>query len=151
MKWPQWGSSDQKALGLPELIAIALGGMIGGGIFTILGISVDLIGPYTPIAILAGGLIAALAAYSYVKLGVYYRDEGATYGFFKRTFPASPVAAALIGWYVISFALLIAGLVAAFPPLWIAAVVLLLLPIAAAIIFGIVFFIMFATEGLGEC
>lgn len=101
MKWPQWGSSSDKALGLPELIAIALGGMIGGGIFTILGISVDLIGPYTPIAILAGGLIAALAAYSYVKLGVYYRDEGATYGFFKRTFPGSTVAAALIGWYVI--------------------------------------------------
>jgi len=29
-----------KALGLPELVAIALGGMVGGGIFTILGISV---------------------------------------------------------------------------------------------------------------
>ena len=28
-----------KALGVPELIAIALGGMVGGGIFTILGIS----------------------------------------------------------------------------------------------------------------
>jgi len=92
---------SEKALGLPELIAIALGGMIGGGIFTILGISVAMIGPYTPLAIFAGGMIAALAAYSYVKLGVYYRDEGATYGFFKRTFPSSPVAAALIGWYVI--------------------------------------------------
>lgn len=103
MKLPQWlrSNDDKKALGLPELIAIALGGMIGGGIFTILGISVALIGPYTPLAIGAGGLIAALAAYSYVKLGVYYRDEGATYGFFKRTFPGSPVAAALIGWYVI--------------------------------------------------
>ncbi|WP_430462719.1 APC family permease [Thalassolituus sp. LLYu03] len=103
MKLPHWltQAPQGKALGLPELIAIALGGMIGGGIFTILGISVALIGPYTPLAIAAGGLIAALAAYSYVKLGVYYRDEGATYGFFKRTFPGSPVAAALIGWYVI--------------------------------------------------
>lgn len=103
MKLPHWvtGNPDKKALGLPELIAIALGGMIGGGIFTILGISVALIGPYTPLAIAAGGVIAAMAAYSYVKLGVYYRDEGATYGFFKRTFPGSPVAAALIGWYVI--------------------------------------------------
>ncbi|TVV42247.1 APC family permease [Thalassolituus sp. C2-1] len=103
MKLPHWFSvrSQGKALGLPELIAIALGGMVGGGIFTILGISVALIGPYTPLAIMAGGIIAALAAYSYVKLGVYYRDEGATYGFFKRTFPNSPLAAALIGWYVI--------------------------------------------------
>ena len=33
-----------KNLGLAELIAIALGGMVGGGIFTILGISVSMIG-----------------------------------------------------------------------------------------------------------
>ncbi|HHJ49762.1 MAG TPA: amino acid permease, partial [Phaeodactylibacter sp.] len=62
-----------KALGLPELVAIALGGMVGGGIFTILGISVSMIGNLTPIAIIIGGGIASLAAYSYVKLGLYYR------------------------------------------------------------------------------
>jgi amino acid transporter len=90
-----------KPLGIVELIAIALGGMVGGGIFTILGISVSMIGVYTPVAILIGGLIAALAAYSYVQLGVYYQDEGATYSFFKKTFPASPFAASLIGWWVI--------------------------------------------------
>lgn len=90
-----------KALGLPELVAIALGGMIGGGIFTILGISVSMIGVFTPLAIILGGAIAALAAYSYIKLGVYYKDEGATYSFFKKTFPDSPFAASLIGWWVI--------------------------------------------------
>ncbi|HHH50249.1 MAG TPA: APC family permease [Saprospiraceae bacterium] len=90
-----------KNLGLAELIAIALGGMVGGGIFTILGISVSMIGNLTPIAIIIGGLIAALAAYSYVKLGLYYRDEGATYSFFKRTYPNSPFSASAIGWFVI--------------------------------------------------
>lgn len=90
-----------KNLGVPELIAIALGGMVGGGIFTVLGISVSLVGAYTPIVIMIGGLLAALAAYSYIKLGVYFRDEGATYSFFKRTFPGSPFAASLIGWWVI--------------------------------------------------
>ena len=90
-----------KALGIPELIAIALGGMVGGGIFTILGISVSMIGALTPIAIIMGGILAALAAYSYIKLGVYYKDEGATYSFYKRTFPNSPFAASLIGWWVI--------------------------------------------------
>ena len=90
-----------KPLGVPELIAIALGGMIGGGIFTILGISVSMIGVFTPLAILLGGMFAALAAYSYIKLGVYYKDEGATYSFYKRTFPNSPFAASLIGWWVI--------------------------------------------------
>jgi len=90
-----------KALGVPELIAIALGGMVGGGIFTILGISVSMIGAFTPLAIILGGVIASLAAYSYIKLGVYYKDEGATYSFYKRTFPNSPFAASLIGWCVI--------------------------------------------------
>ncbi|MFK5913890.1 MAG: APC family permease [Woeseiaceae bacterium] len=90
-----------KALGLPELIAIALGGMVGGGIFTILGISVSMIGVFTPLAIIIGGLIAAMAAYSYIKLGVYYKDEGATYSFYKKTFPQSPFAASIIGWFVI--------------------------------------------------
>lgn len=90
-----------KSLGVAELIAIALGGMIGGGIFTILGISVTMIGVYTPVAIIIGGMIASLAAYSYIKLGVYYKDEGATYSFYKRTFPESPFAASLIGWWIV--------------------------------------------------
>lgn len=90
-----------KALGVPELIAIALGGMIGGGIFTILGISVSMIGVFTPIAIILGGMIASLAAYSYIKLAVYYKDEGATYSFYKKTFPSSHFAASLVGWWVV--------------------------------------------------
>lgn len=90
-----------KSLGLIELIAIALGGMVGGGIFTILGISVSIVGVWTPVVIVLGGLLAALAATSYIRLGVYYQDEGATYSFFKRTFPGSPFAASLIGWWVI--------------------------------------------------
>jgi amino acid transporter len=89
-----------KILGVPELIAIALGGMVGGGIFTILGISVSLVGAYTPLVIIIGGILATFAAYSYIKLGVYYKDEGATYSFFKKTFPASPFAASVIGWCV---------------------------------------------------
>ena len=90
-----------KNLGLAELIAIALGGMVGGGIFTILGISVSMIGNLTPIAIIIGGLIASMAAYSYVKLGLYYKDEGATYSFFKKTYPTSHFSASAIGWFII--------------------------------------------------
>ncbi len=90
-----------KNLGLKELIAIAVGGMVGGGIFTILGISVSMVGFLAPFAIALGGIIALFAAYSYSKLGVYYKDEGATYAFFKRTYPESHMAASFIGWYTI--------------------------------------------------
>jgi amino acid transporter len=93
--------SRKKELGLAELIAIALGGMVGGGIFSILGISVERIGNATPIAIAIGGLLAMFAAYSYVKLALLYKDEGATYSFFKKTFPNSHFASSAIGWLVV--------------------------------------------------
>jgi len=90
----------KEPLGIFELIAIALGGMIGGGIFAILGISVEKVGNATPIAILLGGGLALLAAYSYVKLALYYKDEGATYSFYKKTFINSRFSACAIGWLV---------------------------------------------------
>jgi amino acid transporter len=92
---------NKKNLGFIELLAIAVGGMVGGGIFTILGISVSMVGTLAPFAIALGGVIAWFAAYAYVKLGVYYKDEGATYVFFKRTYPSSHKAASFIGWYTI--------------------------------------------------
>ena len=93
--------NKKKSLGLIELVAIAIGGMVGGGIFTVLGISVSMVGVLAPFAIALGGLVAWFAAYSYVQLGLYYRDEGATYAFYKRTYPDSHMAASFIGWYTI--------------------------------------------------
>ena len=97
----QRADANAPPLRLPELVAIALGGMVGGGIFTILGIAAATVGAWAPLAIALGGAVAALAAYSYVKLGVYYRDEGATYAFVKRSFPGHDFLAALIGWWVV--------------------------------------------------
>jgi amino acid transporter len=90
----------KKALGLGELIAIALGGMVGGGIFSILGIATENIGNATPIAILIGGVLGLFAAYSYIKLALLYKDEGATYSFFKKAFPQSKTASSIIGWLI---------------------------------------------------
>ena len=90
-----------KNLTFKELLAIAIGGMVGGGIFTILGISVAMVGVLAPFAIALGGVMAWFAGYAYVKLGVYYKDEGATYSFFKRTYPSSSLGASFIGWYTI--------------------------------------------------
>ncbi len=90
-----------RTLRLGELIAIAVGGMVGGGIFSVLGISVAMIGVWTPLAIFVGGIIALFAAYSYVQLGVYYKDEGASFSFFKKTYTKSHFASSVIGWLVI--------------------------------------------------
>lgn len=91
----------KKPLGRVELVAVALGGMVGGGIFSILGIAVDIIGSAAPIAIVLGGVFAFLAAYSYVKLALFYKDEGATYSFFKKTFTQNHFATSAIGWLVV--------------------------------------------------
>ncbi len=91
----------KKELGLGELIAIALGGMVGGGIFSILGIATENIGNATPLAILIGGVLALCAAYSYVKLALHYKDEGATYSFFKKSFPNNEFASSGIGWLIV--------------------------------------------------
>lgn len=93
--------TTKKNLGFKELLAIAIGGMVGGGIFTILGISVSMVGVLAPFAIALGGVVAWFAAYAYVKLGLYYKDEGATYAFYKRTYPDSHLAASFIGWYTV--------------------------------------------------
>jgi len=79
---PKCTRERKKALGRIELVAVALGGMVGGGIFSILGVAVDLVGKAAPLAILIGGVFAFFASYSYARLAVYYKDEGATYSFF---------------------------------------------------------------------
>lgn len=94
-------ATRREDLGLLELIAIALGGMVGGGIFAILGVATELVGSAAVLAIGAGGVLALLAAYSYAKLATYFEDEGATYSFFKRTYPSSHFAASAVGWLVL--------------------------------------------------
>jgi len=89
-----------KSLGRWELLAIGLGGMVGGGIFSIMGVAVANIGNLTPMAIALGGCLAWIAAYSYVQLAKHYADEGATYSFFKRSYPDSEIASSAVGWIV---------------------------------------------------
>lgn len=92
--------SGRRPLGETELVAIAVGGMIGGGIFSVLGVAAGRVGYHALYSLAIGGLLALLSVYSYAKLTQYYKDEGATYSFFKRTFPGSAAAASMIGWIV---------------------------------------------------
>ena len=94
-------------LGLREASAMAIGGMIGGGIFSVLGLTIDLAGHLAFAAFLIGGLIAGLTAHAYAGLSlragraggpfIYLRDEG-------HTRPAAWVAWLLILGYVFALA-----------------------------------------------
>ena len=51
-------------VGLWGAVAIGIGGMVGGGIFAVLGLSVQIAGGGAPIAFLVAGLVALLTARS---------------------------------------------------------------------------------------
>ena len=63
-------------IGLISAISIGVGGMIGAGIFSILGVVAGVSGGGMPISFAIGGVVALFAAYSYVKLGVRYPSAG---------------------------------------------------------------------------
>ncbi len=72
--------------GLKEAVSIGIGGMVGGGIFAVLGLAVSLAKGGTPIAFLIAGIIALLTSYSYVKLSLSFPDRGGTVKFINQGF-----------------------------------------------------------------
>lgn len=70
------------------VVAIGFGGMVGGGIFAVLGLAVQLAHGGTPIAFALAGMMALLMAYSYAKLSVAYPSRGGTVSFLDRAFGA---------------------------------------------------------------
>ena len=92
---------SKEKLGLKELLAIGIGGMIGGGIFSVLGVSVSLAGNGAPLSFLVDMFIALAAGYHYVKLSLTFRDDGASYTYLRRAFPDKSWIAGIEGWIVI--------------------------------------------------
>ena len=92
---------ESAKLGLKELIAIGVGGMIGGGIFSVLGLAVEISGNAAPIAFAIGSLIALAAGYSYVKLALTFHNDGASFTYLEKAFPKNLNVAGIAGWTVI--------------------------------------------------
>ncbi|MGZ4857383.1 MAG: APC family permease, partial [Methanobacteriaceae archaeon] len=76
----------KKPIGLWSAIAIGIGGMIGAGIFSILGITTQITGNLIYVSFIIGGIIALLSAYSYAKLGAKYPSAGGPVEFLIRGF-----------------------------------------------------------------
>ena len=60
--------------------------MVGGGIFAVLGLSVDLTRGGAPIAFVIAGIVALVTSYSYARLSVTYPSQGGTVAFLDRAF-----------------------------------------------------------------
>jgi amino acid transporter len=77
---------ERNKMGFWGIVSIGIGGMVGGGIFAVLGLAVQLAHGGTPIAFLGAGLVALLTSYSYAKLSVAYPSEGGTVEFLNQAF-----------------------------------------------------------------
>lgn len=73
-------------LKLKDAVAIGIGGMVGGGIFAVLGLAVSLAKGGTPLTFLFAGVIALFTAYSYSKLSIAFPDRGGTVRFVNEGF-----------------------------------------------------------------
>jgi amino acid transporter len=93
--------------------AIGVGGMMGAGLYTLLGLASTTAGVWLPAAFLVGGAVSVFSVYSYAKLGAKYPSRGGAAQFLIRCFGDGVIAGGLnvfqfLGW-IIAMALYCAG------------------------------------------
>lgn len=111
-----------KKIGLKEAISIGIGGMVGGGIFAVLGLAVLLANGGTPIAFLLAGILALITSYSYVHLSKKYPDRGGTVKFINQGFGKTIFSGAINNLLWVSYIVMLSLYASAFgsyaPNLW---------------------------------
>lgn len=105
---------SDKQIDLKGAIAIGVGGMVGGGIFAVLGLAISLAKGATPVAFLIAGIIAIFTAYSYSKLSLAYPDTGGTVRFINEGFGKGVISGGLNNLLWISYIIMLALYASAF-------------------------------------
>ncbi len=73
-------------IGFLEATSIGIGGMVGGGIFAVLGLAVVMARGGTVIAFAVAGVVALLTAYAYARLSVALPGQGGTVTFLNHAY-----------------------------------------------------------------
>jgi uncharacterized protein len=92
--------SDGK-LNLAEIVAIGIGGMVGGGIFAVLGLAIQTAGHAVAITMVFGGVVALLTGISYAHLGLAFRGDGGSFTYVEHAFD-NTLAAGIAGWLLVA-------------------------------------------------
>src|SRR5262245_52724885 len=96
-------------IGVVAAVSIGIGGMVGAGIFSILGVVAQVAGNAMWLSFAVGGVVALLSTYSYAKLGVAFPSAGGAVHFLVKSFVDGVLAGGLnlCMWagYIISLAL----------------------------------------------
>ena len=85
---------------------IGVGGMMGAGLYTLLGLAAKSAGIWLPLSFLIGGVVVAFSVYSYSKLGMKYPDRGGAAKFLLKGFGDGLLAGRLnvfqyLGWIIV--------------------------------------------------
>ena len=107
-------SAERGEVGALSAASVGIGGMVGGGIFAVLGLAVSLTGGAVPIAFLVGGSVAAVTAYSYVKLATAIPERGGTVAFIDRAFGVSLATGTLNVLLLLSYIVMVGFYASAF-------------------------------------
>jgi len=75
-----------RELGLIEAVTIGIGGMIGGGIFTVIGLVIGVAGKFALMSLTLCTFSALLTGYSYSALAEKYPSSGASYAYVRAGF-----------------------------------------------------------------
>jgi APA family basic amino acid/polyamine antiporter len=90
------GPKLKKSLTLLDATTLAIGAIVGAGIFVVSGVASGLAGPAVILSIITAGVISAFTAFSYVKLSSAFPQEGGTYVYASKT--VSPFLGFIAGW-----------------------------------------------------
>jgi amino acid transporter len=101
-------------IGLKEAISIGIGGMVGGGIFAVLGLAVSFSKGGTPVSFLFAGIIALITSNSYVKLSRTYPDRGGTVKFINQGFGKTVFSGGVCNLLWISYIIMLSLYASAF-------------------------------------
>ncbi len=82
--------------------------MIGGGIFAVTGLTIELTRGAAPLAFIVAGIVALLTAYSYWKLTLRYPSAGGTVEFLNRAFGSGFATGSLSILLCLSYIILLA-------------------------------------------
>ncbi len=102
------GGSKGTQIGLVAALSIGVGGMIGAGIFAILGVVAGITGTALPLAFIIGGVVAGFAAYSYVALGRTFPSVGGAVTFLVHGYGDGVAAGSLNSFQYLSYIIAIA-------------------------------------------
>lgn len=101
-------SGGKPRLGTLALLSIGIGGMIGGGIFAVTGLTIQLTRGAAPLAFAVAGVVALFTAGSYLKLTLRYPSAGGTVEFLNRAFGPGVLTGALSILLCFSYVILLA-------------------------------------------